>query len=174
MKGDDLATVQEIAQRVEQLLKDLPGTQAVIAERIAQGYFVDARLDLERMAARGVTVDDALPTVRFAIGGDNAISVRQADKTVVPLAIQYSPEYTDSLEKVRSTPVVTEDGRSVSLSEIADVAVRKAPEMVRNDNGDLAGYIYVYLRDVTAPDYVERARAHLQERLTVPPGYAIE
>ena len=173
VKGADLATVQQLAQEVERLLKDLPGTQAVIAERIAQGYFVDARLDLERMAAHGVMIDEALPTVRFAIGGDNAISVRQADKTVVPLAIQYSPEYIDSLDKVRSTPVITEDGRSVALSDIADVAVREAPEMVRNDNGDLAGFIFVYLRDVTGPEYVERARAHLQDRLKVPPGYSI-
>ncbi|MQA29917.1 MAG: CusA/CzcA family heavy metal efflux RND transporter [Luteitalea sp.] len=174
VKGADLATVQELAQQVEGLLKDLPGTQAVIAERIAQGYFVDARLDLERMAAHGVTVDEALPTVRFAIGGDNAISVRQADKTIVPLAIQYSPEYIDSLEKVRRTPVITQDGRSVALSDIADVAVREAPEMVRNDNGDLAGFIFVYLRDITGPEYVERARTYLQERLPVPAGYSIE
>lgn len=174
VKGSDLATVQELAQQVERLLKDLPGTQAVIAERIAQGYFVDARLDLERMATHGVTIDEALPTVRFAIGGDNAISVRQADKTVVPLAIQYSPEYIDSLDKVRNTPVITEDGRSVALSDIADVAVREAPEMVRNDNGDLAGFVFVYLRDITGPEYVERARAYLQEQLPVPAGYSIE
>ncbi len=87
-----------------------------------------------------------MPTVRFAIGGDNVVGISQADKTIVPLAIQYSPEYIDTLDKVRNTPVVTGDGRSVPLGEIADVAVREAPEMIRNDNGELAGYIYVYLR----------------------------
>ena len=60
------------------------------------------------------------------------------------------------------------------LGEIADVAVREAPEMIRNDNGELAGYIYVYLRDITAPEYVERAREYLQTNLTLPPGYSIE
>jgi copper/silver efflux system protein len=174
IKGRDLATVQELAQNVEQQLRDLPGTQSVIAERISQGYFVDVQLDLTRMAAQGVTVDEALPTVRFAIGGDNAIDVRQPDKTVVPLAVQYSPEYIDTLEKVRNTPVVTEDGRSVALSQIADVAVREAPEMVRNDGGELAGYVYVYLRDTTAPEYVDQAREHLSRTLTLPPGYSLE
>ena len=66
------------ADRSRGLLKDLPGTQAVIAERISRGYFVDARLDLERMAAHGVTVDEAMPTVQFAIGGDNVVGIRQA------------------------------------------------------------------------------------------------
>ena len=43
--------------------------------------------------------------------------------------------------------------------------------MIRNDNGDLAGYIYVYLDGVTAPEYVERAQEYLRSRLTLPPGY---
>ena len=174
VKGPDLTQVEEIARSIEGLLKGFPGTQAVIAERISRGYFVDVKLDLERMAARGVTVDEAMPTVQFAIGGDNVVSIRQPDKTVVPLAIQYSPEYVDTLAKVRSTAVVTADGRSVPLSDVADVAVREAPEMIRNDNGNLAGYIYVYLNNVTAPEYVDRAREHLQQHLTLPAGYSLE
>jgi Cu(I)/Ag(I) efflux system membrane protein CusA/SilA len=174
VKGAELTVVEEVARTVEGLLKDMPGTQAVIAERISRGYFVDARLDLERMAARGVTVDEAMTTVQFAIGGDNVVGIRQADKTVVPLAIQYSPEYVDTLAKVRDAPVITADGRSVPLGEIANVAVREAPEMIRNDNGDLAGYVYVYLDAVTAPEYVERAQEYLRTRLTMPPGYSME
>jgi Cu(I)/Ag(I) efflux system membrane protein CusA/SilA len=174
VKGRDLGEVQRIAQQVEQLLRDVPGTQSVIAERISQGYFVDARLDLERMAQHGVTVDEALSTVRFALGGDNAIGVRQPDKTVVPLAVQYSPEYIDTLEKVRQTPVITDGGRAVALADVADVSVREAPEMIRNDNGDLAAYIYLYLADVTAPEYVDRARAVLGDKLKLPPGYSLE
>ena len=141
VKGSELAQVEQIAQQVETLLKEVPGTQAVIAERISRGYFVDARLDLERMAARGVTVDEAMSTVQFAIGGDNIVNIRQPDKTLVPLALQYSPEYTDTLAKVRNTPVITAKGESMPLGEVADVAVREAPEMIRNDNGSLAAYI---------------------------------
>jgi len=174
VKGRDLAVVQDVAQKIEGLLKEFPGTQTVVAERISQGYFVDARLELQRMAQHGVTVEEALSTVRFAIGGDNLVTLRQADKTVVPLAVQYSPEYIDTLAKVRQTPVVTGDGRSVPLGEIADVQVREAPEMIRNDNGELAGYIYVYLRDVTAPEYVDRAREHVRSQLDLPAGYSVE
>jgi Cu(I)/Ag(I) efflux system membrane protein CusA/SilA len=174
VKGKELAGVEKVAQDVEALLKEFPGTQAVIAERISRGYFVDAQLDLERMAGRGVTVDEAMTTIRFAIGGDNVVGIRQADKTIVPLAIQYSPEYIDTLDKVRNTPVVTGDGRSVALGEIADVSVREAPEMIRNDNGDLAAYIYVYLGNIAAPEYVDRARDFLRTKLTMPPGYSME
>ena len=174
VKGTDLAAVEEIAQNVETLLRELPGTQAVIAERIARGYFVDAQLDLERMAQHGVTVDEAMTTVRFAIGGDNVVNIREADKTTVPLAIQYAPEYIDTLQKVRNTPVVTYGGSTVPLGDVADVSVREAPEMIRNDNGDMAGYVYVYLADITASEYVEQAQALLSTNLTLPAGYSLE
>ena len=174
VKGKDLAQVQQIAQNVEEQLSGLAGTQSVLAERISQGYFVDAKLDLQRLAEHGVTVDEALTTVRFALGGDNAVGIRQPDKTVVPLAIQYSPEYIDTLEKVRQTPVITGNGTAVALGDVADVAVREAPEMIRNDNGDLAAYIYVYTSGITAPEYVDRARAFLKDKVTIPAGYALE
>ena len=174
VKGRDLAGIAELSTRVEEILRDVPGTQSVLAERIASGYFVDVQLDLERMAARGVMVDEAMPTVRYAIGGDNVVMVREPDNTRVPLAVQYSPEYVDTLEKVRATPVVTGDGRAIPLSDIANVAVRNVPEMIRNDNGDLAAYVYVYVQGVTAPEYVDRARDVLARGLNPPAGYSVE
>jgi Cu(I)/Ag(I) efflux system membrane protein CusA/SilA len=115
-----------------------------------------------------------MATVRYAIGGDNIVNVKQANNTTVPLAVQYSPEYIDTLDKLKNTPIVTGDGRSVPLGDVADVAVRKMPEMIRNDNGSLAGYIYVDLQNVTGPDYVDRAQALLKKSLTLPTGYSVE
>ena len=45
----------------------------MIAERISEGYYIDVHNDLERMAEHGVTVDEAMDTVRYAIGGDNIV-----------------------------------------------------------------------------------------------------
>src|SRR4029079_139031 len=141
----------------------------------SEGYYVDVRNDLQRMAEHGVTVDEAMATVRYAIGGDNIVNVKQANNTVVPLAVQYSPEYIDTLDKLKNTPIVTGDGRSVPIGDVADVAVRKMPEMIRNDNGSLAGYIYIeLLSGVTGPDYVERAQEFLAKNLPLPTGYTIE
>jgi Cu(I)/Ag(I) efflux system membrane protein CusA/SilA len=174
VKGPDITKVEEISQQIEGLLRGFPGTKSVIAERISEGYYVDVQNDLERMAQNGVTVDEAMSTVRYAIGGDNVVAVKQRDGTLVPLNVQYSPEYTDTLEKVKTTPVVTADGRAIPLRDIADVSVRKMPEMLRNDDGDLSGYVYIDLQNVTATDYVEKARDFLARNFTLPAGYSIE
>jgi Cu(I)/Ag(I) efflux system membrane protein CusA/SilA len=46
--------------------------------------------------------------------------------------------------------------------------------MIRNDNGKLAGYIYIDVQNVTGPDYVDRARQFLAKNLTLPAGYSVE
>jgi len=121
-----------------------------------------------------VTLDEATMTVRYAIGGENVVMVAQPDESAVPLSIQYSPEYIDTLDKVRNVPVITADGRYVPLHSIADVAVREMPEMIRNDNGDRAGYIFVDLDGVTGVDYVAGAQALLASELILPEGYSLE
>src|SRR5262249_28374193 len=58
--------------------------------------------------------------------------------------------------------------------DVADVAVRKMPEMIRDDNGKLSGYIYVDIQNVTGPDYVERTQQFLSKNLTLPTAYTVE
>ncbi len=133
----------------------------MIAERISQGYFVDAQLDLERMAEHGVTVDEAMPTVRFAIGGDNVVGIQAGRQDARAAG---DPVLARVHRHARQGPEHAGDHRRRAVrgarGEIADVAVREAPEMIRNDNGELAG---LHLRrtssGMTAPEYVDaRAR----------------
>jgi len=172
--GPDITTIAKIAKDAERLLRDVPGTVSVIAERIADGYFVDAVYDADRMAAQSVTLAEAEATVRFGLGGENVTSVPRPDQTRVPLSLRYSGEYADTLQKVTTSAVITASGRSVPLNEVATVGVRKMPEMLRDENGQLAGFVYVYLGDVTAPDYVTRARDVLDKQLQMPDGYRLE
>ena len=175
IKGNDIASIEELGQKVEAALRGLPGTQSVIAERISQGYFIDVEFDPARLAQAGISADEAMPIVRYAIGGDNVVAIKERGSVSVPISIQYSPEYLDTLDKVKNTPLAAPGGGTIRLSEIADVAVKKMPEMIRNDNGMLAGYVYVYLKPgVTGTDYVEQAQPYLAKNLALPAGSSLE
>ncbi len=174
VKGDKISVIENISKNIESLLRRFPGTASVVYERIAGGYYVDIQNDLERLAKHKVKLDEAMSTVRYAIGGENVVSIRQVDNSVVPLSIQYSPEYVDTLEKVRNTPVQTINGNTVPLKIIANVTVQKMPEMLRNDNGMLAAYIYINPQGMTGTDYVEKAKQYLTENLNLPTGYILE
>ena len=172
VKGPDVAEIERISKQAEEALREVPGTKYVLAERISEGYYTDVQYQLARLAEHGITADEAMLAVRYGIGGDNLLGIKQTDGTVVPLAIQYSGEYLDTLEKVRNTPVVGVNG-PVPLGDLGNVSVRKLPEMIRNDNGTLSGYIYVDIQGVTATDYVERAQQALKG-ISLPTGYALE
>jgi len=174
VKGDDLKLVDTLGKNIEGLLVALPGTASVLAERIAGGDYIDVQLDFRRLAEHGIKVDEAMLTVRHALGGERVTNIQQPDGIMVPLSVRYSPEYIDTLEKVSKIAVVSAVGAAVSLGSIADVAVRHRAEMVRNDNGERATYLYIDLDGVTATDYVARAKAHLAHHLELPPGYSLE
>src|SRR6185503_8802710 len=124
VKGPDVATIESIGEQIELLLRPYAGTQSVIAERISSGYFIDVEIDAQRLAAAGISAQEAMPVVRFGVGGDNLLSIRDESGALIPLSLQYSPEYLDTLEKVRNSPVVAPDGKTVTLGEVADVAVK--------------------------------------------------
>jgi len=174
VKGVDILEIEKISKKIESLLQQLPGTASIIAERISEGYYVDVQYDLSRLAKQAVTVDEAMLTVRYALGGENILNIKRDDLTYVPFSMQYSPEYIDTLEKVKNLPVITSDGRAVPLNSIANVRPRKMPEMIRNDNGQLAGYIYIDLDEITAVNYVINAKNYLSDNLKLPEGYSLE
>ncbi len=174
VRGPNIKEIESIAKKIETLLADFPGTDSVIAERISQGYYINIDNQLDKMAQQNVLVEEALLTSRFGIAGDNILHMPQANNTAVALSMQYSPEYIDTLKKLRSAPVITATGKSVTLGDIADVQIKKMPEMIRNDNGQLAAYIYINLSNVTALDYVGDAKPYLIEKLNLASGYSIE
>ena len=173
VKGPDIAVVEQLARQAETLLRGLPATASVVAERIAEGYFVDMQVDPERQAAQGLTTDEVMTTWRQGVGGESFAELRHAGQRT-PVTVQYPGEYIDTLEKVRSVPVVTADDRVVPLGAAASVEVRKLPEMIRNDNGRLAAHVYIYLRKATPADYLAQARPLLARELQLPVGYELE
>ncbi len=155
------------------MLADIPGTQSVFAERISDGYFIDTQFDLEKLAQRGVPLDEALLFVRYALGGENVASIRQGDR-LVPLNLQYAVDYIDTVEKIFNLRVVSPDNELIPMSEVADVQVIKFPEMVRNENGLLTGYLYIEIMGINAGEYVKQAKKLLGEKLVLEEDYQIE
>jgi Cu(I)/Ag(I) efflux system membrane protein CusA/SilA len=174
VKGAEIPVIEQVSQQIEALLREFPGTKSVVAERISAGYFIDVQFSHAKLAQYGIPVDEAMAYVRYAIGGENVVNLKQPGDVVVPMSVQYAPEFISTVAKVKTTPVIAPDGRSIPMDWIADVSVRKLPEMIRNDDGHIAGYVYVDLTGVTPTDYVANAGRFLAERLTLPAGYSVE
>jgi Cu(I)/Ag(I) efflux system membrane protein CusA/SilA len=170
--GADLMEIQKIGGHLEALLKELPETRSVFAERVAGGYFVDFDLKRDQLARYGLTVADAQNVVMSAIGGENVTTTIEG-RARYPVNVRYPRELRDNLERLSQVLVPTPAGAQIPISQIADIKKVSGPAMIRDENGMLAGYVFVDLATSDIGGYVERAKKLVQEKLQLAPGYSL-
>ena len=171
--GPDLSRIEEIGRQIEGALRDVPGTRSVFAERVTGGYFVDFELKREELARYGLTVADAQEVVLSAVGGENVTTTVEG-RARYPVSVRYPREMRDDVASLGQVLVRTPDGAQVPLSQIAVLRTLQGPSMIRNENGLLAGYVYVDMADSDIGGYVERAKQAVAERVKLPSGYSVE
>jgi Cu(I)/Ag(I) efflux system membrane protein CusA/SilA len=173
ISGSDNKRIQEIGARAEMLLKGVPGTRSVFAERSADGYFIDVEWNRELMGRYGISVADAQTIVENAIGGDNITTVVQGRERY-RVNVRYQRDFRSDVGAIRHLPLLTSDGHQILLNDLAQVSLTTAPSMIRDENGLLTGYIYLDVVSRDLEGYVNEARQVLRDRLQVPTGYVIE
>jgi len=172
VRGPDLEVIEEIGRNIEMVVKDIPGTASVYAERTAGGYFLDFDLKREELARYGMTVAQAEMAITSAIGGENITTTIQGRERF-PVNVRYFRDYRSSLEQLNRTLVSTVDGKQFPMAQIADLKLRSGPGMIRDENGRLTGYVYVDIAGRDLGSYVEDARRAVMDRVTMPPGYTL-
>jgi copper/silver efflux system protein len=170
--GVDLQQIQEIGAQVETELKKAKGTRAVLAERTAEGYFVDLQWDRERLARYGISIDDAQKVVENAIGGDN-LSTVVLGRERYRVNVRYLRDFRSDLGALGRIPVPTPGQRQLPVSDLAVISTATGPAMIRNENGLLTGYVYVDIAGRAPDSYIKEANQLLRDNLKLPPGYSI-
>jgi Cu(I)/Ag(I) efflux system membrane protein CusA/SilA len=172
--GSDVGEIERIGERVEEIVKTVPATRSVFAERVAGGYFVDFELNRDALARYGLTVEDANAVIMAAIGGEE-ITTTIEGRARYGVSVRYPRELREDPERLARVLVTAPGGAQIPLSQIAAIETSQGPAMVRDENGLLAGYVYVDFdtakRDVGS--YVEEAKAKVAKELTVPQGYTL-
>ena len=169
--GPDLNVIGDIGQDIEQVIKDVPGTTSVYAERVTGGRFIDVDIRREEAARFGLNVADVQAFVQTAIGGMTvAQSVEGLER--YPINVRYPREYRDSLERLRNLPIVTKTGAQIPLSRLVDISISGGPGVIRSENARLNGWIYVDIAGVDIGSYVKDAKRAV-EAIDLPAGYSL-
>ncbi|HSA59442.1 MAG TPA: efflux RND transporter permease subunit [bacterium] len=170
--GADLKQIEDLGRRLETILKDVPGTRSAFAERVAGGYFLDFDLKRDQLARYGLTVDDAEMVISSAIGGED-ITTTVEGRERYSVNLRYARELRDDLPKLQRVLVPTPSGAQIPMSEIADIHFSTGPAMIRDENGMLAGYLFVDMAGRDIGGYVQDAKKAVGERLSLPAGYTL-
>jgi Cu(I)/Ag(I) efflux system membrane protein CusA/SilA len=184
--GPNIEEIENLGIALEKLIKDVPHTRSVYAERVNTGYFLDIAVKREEAARYNLTVDDVNEIVQSSIGGLNVTTTIEG-RGRFPVNVRYARELrgdVDTLKRVLvpisltnsqpDLPIVTAPGSAhVPLQQLADIRMVKGPTQIKSEAGMLTAYVYI---DHTAGDagtYIKEAKKRLAS-LKIPDGYRIE
>jgi len=171
--GPDLGGIEKVATQIEKTLSDFPDTRSVFAERTTGGYFLDFTVNREAAARYGLRVSDVNDIIETAIGG-KTITTTVEKRERYPVNVRYARDFRQDLDALKRVLVPTPTGAQVPISMLADIRFRTGPPSIRNENGQLVGFVMV---DVTTDDidgYVRRASERIAGTVKMPPGYYVQ
>lgn len=172
--GPDLKTIEAIGKNIEKEMKTLQGTRAVIAERIASGYFLDIDFDREKLKLYGLSIKEAQDQAMASVGGEN-VSQIIATRERYPIQVRQAPAFRQDIESIKRVLITSTTGAQIPLNSIAKVSFKDGASMIRDENASLVGYVYVDIdpKQIDIGNYVEDAKDHLAKKITLPEGYLI-
>ena len=170
--GPDLAKIEEIGKNIEASLQMITGTRSVYAERVMSGYYLDFELKREEIARYGLAVDEVQMVIESAIGGESLTTTVEGRERY-PINLRYARELRDDVGKLERVLIAGMNGAQIPLGQLADVKLASGPAMIRDEDGQLAGYVFVDMAGRDIGSYVEEARKKVAEQVKIPVGYTL-
>jgi Cu(I)/Ag(I) efflux system membrane protein CusA/SilA len=171
--GTDLAELEKLARQIEGVVKTVPGTSSAYAERVTGGYYLDVVPDRDALARYGLMVSDVQDTVSSALGGET-ITTTVEGRERYGVNLRYPRDLRSDPQSIaREVLVAMPAGGTVPLGEVAAIKLTRGPTTIRTENGQLAVYIFVDIRDRDLGGYVADAKAAVAANVQFAPGYYV-
>lgn len=171
--GPDLSVLQRLGEEIEAVVRTIPGTLSVYAERVMGGNYLDFQIDRNAVARYGLTVDDVQEVIMSAIGGMNITQTVEGLERY-PVNLRYGRELRSNPEALRRVLVPTPRGEQIPLGQLATLSIKKGPAAIKSENSRLNAWIYVDVKGVDIGTYIKRAKKTIAEEITIPPGYNLK
>jgi len=183
--GPHLNEIEKIGLSLEQILKDVPGTRSVYAERVTTGYYLDITIKRDEAARYGLTVDDVGEVIQAAMGG-MTLTTTVEGRGRYSVNIRYPRDLRNDVEKLKRVLVPSmmsgassASGMSASsgivqvpMGEIAEFKINKGPMSIKSEEGLLTSYVYIDFSGRDVGGYVKDAKEKAAT-LKIPDGYRL-
>jgi Cu(I)/Ag(I) efflux system membrane protein CusA/SilA len=170
--GADLAAIDRVAARIEQVAKGVPGVSSALAERLTGGRYIDVQIDRAAAARYGMNIADVQALVAGAIGGENVTETIEG-RARFPVNLRYPREYRDTPQRLASLPVLTPMGQQITLGTVATVSISDGPPMLKSENARPSGWVYVDVRGRDLASVVADLRSAAAKEVPLEPGMSV-
>ncbi len=170
--GPNLLTLEQLGKQVEAVVRNVPGTLSVYAERVMGGNYLDFKIHRDAIARYGLTTGDVQDVIQSAIGGMNLTTTVEGLERY-PVNLRYSRELRDDLPALRSVLVPTPSGQHIPLDQLVDIKYEVGPPAIKTENARPNAWVYVDLRGIDVGTYVTNAKKAVEDSIKLPPGYTL-
>ena len=170
IQGPSLEGIQQLGTQVQQVLSGLPHVRSVFAERVSQGFYVNVEVNRPEAAKYGLTIADVQAAVSSGMGGMN-VAENVEGRERYPINVRYERDFRDNLDELRHVLIATPSGAQIPVDQVATLWFSRGPAMIRDEDGQLTGYVYVDLNTTDYGGFVQQASKLLEQKLRLPAGY---
>src|SRR5262249_28280007 len=83
----------------------------------------------------------------------------------------YQRDFRDSIEELRRVLIATPSGSQIPLGQVASLSFSRGPAMIRDEDGQLTGYVYIDLNTKDYGGFVQQASDVLRQKLRPTAGF---
>jgi Cu(I)/Ag(I) efflux system membrane protein CusA/SilA len=179
--GKDLAEIAVLGEELEKILRTVPGTRSVYAEREMGGFFIDFIPNREAIARYGLTIRDVQDIVETAIGGIDVDTTTIEGRERYKINVRYPRELRDDINQLKHVlvPIMKSEkdpGRveHVPLGQLGTIETTMGPPMIKDEMGSLSGWVYIDIEVRDIGGYVKDAKKAVSQNLKLPTGYYLK
>jgi Cu(I)/Ag(I) efflux system membrane protein CusA/SilA len=170
--GTDLGTLEEIARKVAEAVRTVPGASNVYPEQVTSGQYLNIDIDRTAAARYGIGVGAIQQVIENAVG-ETTLTMTIEGRQRFPVRVRYAPEYRADPEALGSVLVTAANGAQVPLGQVARIAHARGPAMISSENGLLLATVLLNVQGRDVGGFVQEARAAVDRNVVLPPGYYI-
>ena len=173
--GPDLAELERIAAEIETVVRQVPGTSGVFAERVMGGNYIEFDINRDEIARYGLAIGDVQEVLEVALGGmPLATTVEGLERYSINL--RYDRDFRESLDALKQIIIPTSTGAQIPLGQVAKLKLVRAPMGIKSENAIPNAWIYIDVKGIDIGTYVKMAQRAVNEavankRVVMPSGY---
>ena len=170
--GPDLLVLNDLAQKMVTLLKNIPGSEDVITNKNSGMQYMQVELDRQAIGRFGLSVEEVQNDLRALIEG-RTVGVVIEEGRRLPLLVRGSAALHMSPALFESLRLPITDGRALPLAQLARLVPMDGPVKIERENSSRMAVIRTNVRDRDLVGFVDEAKATAIKQLGLPTGYRI-
>jgi heavy metal efflux system protein len=171
--GDDINTLQDLAQQVLGIVSAIPGAFNPQMEQTLGVPQLQIEVNRDELARYGLNVSDVREMIDTLVGGAQ-VSEMILGQERFAIALRLPESERNNLDGIGDLPLRAPGGELVRLNQIADLKVISSPELITREDARRRIVVQADVRGTDLGSFVAAAQARVATALNLPYGYSIE